>query len=65
MDLAGRSIKAQFKLADREKATFCIVVGDAELTSGNVVVKDLRTGEQTNVSRNDLVTHLSRALAST
>ncbi|MBC7785336.1 MAG: histidine--tRNA ligase [Burkholderiales bacterium] len=54
-DLAGRSIKAQFKMADREKARFAIVVGDSELTSGTVVLKDLLTSEQTTVPRDQVV----------
>jgi len=45
MDLAGRSIKAQFRLADREQATTCLVIGDTELATGAVVVKDLKTGQ--------------------
>ena len=50
MDLSGRSMKAQFKLADREHAAFCVIVGDDELKSGQVVVKDMKTGEQTKVA---------------
>ena len=42
-------MKAQFKLADREHAAFCVIVGDDELKSGQVVVKDMRSGEQVKV----------------
>src|SRR6185436_18242591 len=31
MDPSGRSVKSQFKLADREKATFTLVIGESEL----------------------------------
>ncbi len=55
LDLSGRAIKAQMKMADREKAAFCIVVGDAELQAGTVNLKNLTQGEQTTVSRGELV----------
>jgi histidyl-tRNA synthetase len=60
MDLAGRSMKAQFKLADREKATIVLVTGDAELAAGTVSMKSMSTGEQRSVPTVDLVATLSR-----
>ena len=58
MDPSGRSVKSQFKVADREKAAFCVVVGESELESGHVVLKKLTTGEQSTVPRSDLATAL-------
>ncbi len=58
MDPSGRSVKAQFKIADREGAAFCIVVGDDEMLAGNVLVKDLTSGEQTTIPRSGVVEHL-------
>jgi histidyl-tRNA synthetase len=55
MDFSGRSAKAQFKMADREKAIACVVIGDTELAAGQVVLKILSTGEQNNVARNEIV----------
>jgi histidyl-tRNA synthetase len=55
MDTSGRSVKAQFKLADREQAAFCIVIGENELANQQVVLKDLKTGEQSTVSREEIV----------
>jgi histidyl-tRNA synthetase len=54
MDVSGRSVKAQFRVADREHAAYCVVVGDNELAAGTVVLKDLKTGEQTTVPRGEL-----------
>jgi histidyl-tRNA synthetase len=54
MDVSGRSVKAQFKVADREHAAYCVVVGDNELAAGTVVLKDLKTGEQTTIPRTEL-----------
>ncbi|MBX3110669.1 MAG: histidine--tRNA ligase [Fimbriimonadaceae bacterium] len=46
LDLDGRSVKAQFKQADRNGAVLAAVIGDDELAAGTVSVKDLVTGEQ-------------------
>ena len=59
MDLGDRSVKSQFKLADREKAAFCLITGETELSAGTIVVKNLATGVQTTVSRDDVATQLS------
>ncbi len=58
MDLSGRSVKAQFKMSDREKSRFAITVGDNELASGTVVLKDMQTGEQAPVARDQIVSTL-------
>lgn len=62
MDLSGRSIKAQFKLADREKATHTLVVGDSELQAGTVALKSMSTGQQIEISRSDVVPRLLQML---
>ena len=54
MDLSGRSMKAQLKMSDREKAAICIVVGDDEIAKGVVAVKDMNAHTQETVSRADL-----------
>jgi histidyl-tRNA synthetase len=58
MDPSGRSVKSQFKVADREKAVYCVVVGESELASNTVVLKSLATAEQTTVARSELVHRL-------
>jgi histidyl-tRNA synthetase len=59
MDPSGRSVKSQFKVADREKAAFCVILGDTELAAGTVVVKNLGTSEQMSTARDQLVKVLS------
>lgn len=50
----GRSMKAAMKGADRSGAQVALILGADELAAGNVVVKDLGSGEQ-SVSALDLV----------
>jgi histidyl-tRNA synthetase len=58
MDLGNRSAKAQFKIADREAAKFSVILGDDELARGEVMVKNLSTGEQTAVPRTEIISRL-------
>ncbi len=51
----GRSLKAQWKAADRCGARYGVMIGKAELERDSVVVKDLETGEQIEVRRDQLV----------
>ncbi|RNF41280.1 histidine--tRNA ligase [Planococcus salinus] len=50
MDFAGRKLKAQMKSADRKKAAYVIVIGESEMESGRVAIKEMATGEQQQVS---------------
>lgn len=58
-DYQGRSVKAQFKAADRESATFVAILGDEEVQSGSVSLKDLRTGEQVSIPYADAVSYMA------
>ncbi len=57
-DLDGKSLKAQFKQADRSGARLALIVGDDELAAGTVTVRDLATGEQGSVPRSEAVARL-------
>lgn len=46
LDFAGRSVKAQFKTANRRQARFVITIGDEEVATKQVKVKDMVTGKQ-------------------
>lgn len=61
MDLTGRNVKSQFKLAAREAATWSITVGDAELAGGTVMLKNMTTAEQSSVPRGEVVKRLCSA----
>jgi histidyl-tRNA synthetase len=61
MDPSGRSVKSQFKVADREGAAVCLITGETELAENTVVMKNLGTGEQTNVPRVEIAERLRGA----
>ncbi|ORI22616.1 histidine--tRNA ligase [Rhodococcus sp. 1168] len=65
VDLAygNRSVKGAMKAADRSGARFALVLGDKELAETSIVVKELATGEQQQVSLDAVVDHLEARLA--
>jgi histidyl-tRNA synthetase len=54
----GRSVKAQWRAADRAGARYVVVVGRQEMSRGAVAVKDMETGEQEEVLRSRVVAWL-------
>lgn len=50
LDHQGRSLKSQFKQADRLGARFVLVVGPDELTAGEVTLRDMSTKEEKRVA---------------
>jgi len=50
MDYTGRKLKAQMKSADRKGAGYVIVMGETEMASGQVALKEMATGEQQTVA---------------
>lgn len=49
IDLMGRGLKAQMKQANKMGAKFTAVLGDDELKTGIISLKNMLTGEQTSV----------------
>ncbi|OGC33602.1 histidine--tRNA ligase [candidate division WOR-1 bacterium RIFOXYB2_FULL_48_7] len=58
MDFLGKSLKAQLKNADRLKAAFVYVMGDEEVKKGSAGLKNMATGEQSEVEFSQLITRL-------
>lgn len=59
MDYGGRSIKAQMKDANRENARYCIIVGDAELESGQLTFRNMQESEELQLSFADIIDKLN------
>ncbi|MCR4601073.1 MAG: histidine--tRNA ligase [Clostridia bacterium] len=54
LDVAERNVKGQFKYSDRVNSRFTATIGDDELASGCVSLKNMETGEQKLVSEVDI-----------
>ena len=63
-DVMGRSLKAQMKYADKLMARRVLIIGDSELESGRAVLKNMETGDQTEIlleSAGDIITDIITA----
>ena len=58
-NFGDRSLKGAMKAADKSGARFAVVLGDSELQSGSVELKQMSNGEQTSVR----LTSLAKTLA--
>lgn len=62
MSYGGRGLKGAMKGADRAQAMFALVMGEDELSSGSVAVKNLRDHSQETCSVSGVVTYLADRL---
>lgn len=61
-DLMDRSVKAQFKYADKTGARFVAVLGERELAEGAAEVKDMKNSSSERVKFEELVNYLQRRI---
>ncbi len=61
-DICGRGLKAQMKYADKINAKFSIVLGDNELENGKCNLKNMSTGNITEISLDNLSDELLTAI---
>src|SRR5215470_2531041 len=54
LDFDGRSLKSQMRLADKLGARSVVIIGDEELKSGTVLLRDMSTKEQRTIKEEEL-----------
>ncbi len=59
-DLMERSLKAQFKYADKLGAEYVAVIGQTELETGQANLKKMSDGSQQSVKFEDIITYLKK-----
>ncbi|MDI3501886.1 MAG: histidyl-tRNA synthetase [Archaeoglobi archaeon] len=57
-DVMNRSLSAQMKYADSIGAKFVLILGEREIESGRILVRDLESGEQEEISLENLAEYL-------
>ncbi len=57
-DLMDRSVKAQMKYANKLGVKYVVVLGDSELESGEVELKDMETSSSETIKLSELITKL-------
>ena len=63
IDYLGRSMKAQMRDANRQKAKFTIILGDNEVAKNECVVKNMENGEQSSVPLSQLDAYFQNLFA--
>lgn len=48
-DIMGRSLKAQFKYADKKEAKYVVTIGDTEVETEKAILKNMKTGEEQEI----------------
>jgi len=51
-------LKKSFETAERVGAEYVVIVGESEIASGNLAVKNIRSGEQSSIPRDSLASRL-------
>ncbi|MBC2262905.1 histidine--tRNA ligase [Listeria booriae] len=59
-DYMGRKMKGQLKDADRKNARFTMILGDTEIENNICQLKNMQTGEQTEIQLDDIVAGLQQ-----
>lgn len=62
-DIANRSMKAQFKSADRFNARFLLILGEDEQQNNTIRVKNSMTQQQVEISQDDLIDYVKTQLS--
>lgn len=58
LDYGNRSLKAQMREANKQNASYVVVIGEKELRSGSVNLKEMRTGTERSIPIDQLATHV-------
>ena len=61
VELAAGKLKRVMELADKLAARFALIVGDNEMASGRYALKNMSTGEQQNLTREEIAAKLAAA----
>ncbi len=59
IDWLRRSLKAQMREADRQQADFVVVIGEEEIKTNTIVLKEMKSGNQNKLSFDELVNFLT------
>lgn len=55
LGLSGKKLGDQFKAAEKKGIPYVLIIGDEEIASGKLTLKDLRSGKEHKVSAEELV----------
>jgi histidyl-tRNA synthetase len=59
VDLEGRKLKKSLAIANSIGARYALIIGDNEIDDGSYVLRDMTSGEQRNLSEQELIASLT------
>ena len=62
VELAEGKLKRAMELANKLGARFALIVGDNEMAAGRYALKNMATGEQRELTRDEIAARLGRGL---
>lgn len=62
MDYYGRSLKAQFKSSERKGARFVLIIGEDEVKTNTVTLKDTLTKAQETIKKEELIDRMDQLM---
>ncbi len=63
MEAEAKGFKSQFKKADRENARLVIIIGKDEISQNQYSIKNMITGNQQSVARENLIAYVAQELS--
>lgn len=61
-DYMDRKMRAQFRAADRYHAQYVLILGENELDEGVIAVREMETGDQTEIALDKLISYMQEKL---
>lgn len=58
MDYCNRSLKGQFRMADRLKVKYVLILGEKELADNKVSLKEMETGQQLHINYDNVINYI-------
>ncbi len=58
MDYGNRSLKGQFRMADRLKVKYVLILGEKELANNKVSLKEMETGQQLHINYDNVINYM-------
>jgi len=58
MDYCNRSLKGQFRMADRLKVKYVLILGEKELADNKVSLKEMETGQQLHINYDNVINYM-------
>jgi len=62
LDMQRKSFKAQMRESNRLGVSYVVILGEQEIDQNTATIKDLSSGEQTTIDRNQLLNNLKQML---